>query len=272
VDRAPGRPPLADEHVTLIVPLATENRTWGVVRIQGELRRLGHRIGAGTIRKILRAHRVSPPGLRDDMWCTFLRAQAESILAIDFLHVDCAVSLTRLYVAFVIEHRTRHVHLLGVTCYPTGAWATQVARNFTTDLEQARHRFKHLIGDPDAKFTAAFDAVFASIGVETVLTAPQTPRMNAIAERFVRTVPTECTDRMLRRRTPPLCRLGAIHRSLQRWTQPPRRRNGTAGAQRRLDRDPLSGPSRPNPPQTSPRRTAERVQGCGMKRQVRPSG
>ena len=195
--RPPGRPPLAEEVVALIVRLATENRTWGVVRIQGELRRLGHRVGAGTIRRILRTHRIPPPGVRDDRWRTFLRAQAESILAIDFLHVDCAVSLKRLYVAFVIEHRTRRVHLLGVTRYPTGAWATQMARDFTADLEQAGHRFKHLIRDRDAKFTAAFDTVFASIGIDTVLTAPQTPRMNAIAERFVRTVRAECTDRML---------------------------------------------------------------------------
>jgi len=195
--RTPGRPPLAEEIVALIVRLATENQSWGVVRIQGELRRLGHRVGASTIRKILRTHPIPPPGARDDRWRTFLRAQAESILAIDFLHVDCAVSLTRLYVAFVIEHRTRRVHLLGVTRYPTGTWATQLARDFTANLEQAGHRFKHLVRDRDAKFTVAFDTAFASIGVDSVLTAPQTPRMNAIAERFVRTVRAECTDRML---------------------------------------------------------------------------
>ena len=133
--RSPGRPPLAEEVVALIVRLATENRNWGVVRIQGELRCLGHRVGTGTIRKVLRARRVPPPGVRDDRWRTFLRTQAESILVIDFLHVDCAVSLKRLYVAFLIEHRTRRVHLLRVTRYPTGAWATQLARNFTTDLD-----------------------------------------------------------------------------------------------------------------------------------------
>jgi len=195
--RSPGRPPLDDELVELIVRLASENRAWGVVRIQGELRRLGHRIGAGTIRKILRGRRIPPPAAHDDCWRAFLRAHAQSILAIDLLHVDCAFSLTRLYVAFVIEHRTRRVHLLGVTRYPTGAWLTQLARDLTADLDQAGHRFTHLIRDRDAKFTSAFDTVFTAIGIDVLLTAPQAPRMNAYAERFVRTLRAECTDRML---------------------------------------------------------------------------
>jgi transposase InsO family protein len=177
--------------------MARENRSWGAVRIQGELRRLGHCVAAATIRKVLRSHRVPPPKHCDDSWRTFLRAQAETLLATDFFHIDCAVTLTRLYVAFVIEHSTRRVHLLGITRYPTAAWATQLARDFTGNLETAGHRFTHLIRDRDAKFNAAFDAVFSATGITAIMTAPQAPRMSAIAERFVGTVRRECTDRIL---------------------------------------------------------------------------
>ena len=195
--RPPGRPPIPDDLVALIVRLARENRRWGVVRIQGELRRLGYRVAASTIRKILRAHRVLPPAHRDESWSVFLRAHAATLLATDFFHVDCVLTLQRLYVAFVIETGTRRVHLLGITAHPTSSWATQLARNLAGQLEEAGHRFTHLIRDRDVKFTAASGAVFGSTGISVLATAPQAPRMNAYAERFVRTARAECTDRML---------------------------------------------------------------------------
>lgn len=107
------------------------------------------------------------------------------------------MTLRRLYVAFVIDPGSRRVHLLGITEHPTAAWVTQLARELAWQLEDARHLFTHLVRDRDAKFTDVFDAVFTSIGIDVVTTAPQTPQMNAFAERFIRTVRAECTDRML---------------------------------------------------------------------------
>ena len=164
---------------------------------RGELRRPGHRVAASTIRKVLRAHRIPPPPGHDGSWGVFLRAHAGTLLAAGFFHVDCAVTLRRLYVAFVIGHRTRRVHLPGITRHPTSQRATQLARNLAADLEEAGCRFTCLIRDRDAKFTAASDAVLASIGTAVLPIAPQAPRMNAYAERFARTARAECTDPML---------------------------------------------------------------------------
>jgi hypothetical protein len=110
--RVPGRPPLDPALRELVLRLARENSRWGCVRIQGELRKLGIRVGATTIRSILRRSGFGPAPRRGLSWREFLRAQAQGIMACDFFTVETAW-LRTLYVLFFVEHGSRRVHLAG---------------------------------------------------------------------------------------------------------------------------------------------------------------
>jgi len=193
--RAVGRPPVDPELRDLVIRLGWENPRWGCVRIKGELRKLGIRLGATAIRVILRRSGLGPAPRRDGpTWTEFLRSQAEGIWACDFFTVETAW-LRTLYVLFFIELGSRRVRLVGVTAHPDSAWVTQQARNL--GIDGGLQDVSFLIRDRDAKFSGPFDEVFRTEGVRVIRTPFRAPRANAVAERWVETVRAECLDRTL---------------------------------------------------------------------------
>jgi hypothetical protein len=125
-----GRPSIGREIRELVLRLARENPRWGYQRIVGELNGLGIAVSATTVKKILRQAGLGPAGSRGGLsWRAFLRAHAQSMLAVDFFTVE-TIALQRLYVLFFIELGSRRVHFAGCTANPTGPWVTQQARQF----------------------------------------------------------------------------------------------------------------------------------------------
>jgi len=194
-----GRPPVSTEIAVPIERLATENHGWGYQRIQGELVKLGHRVSASTIRRVLKALKIppAPEWHTDASRRAFLHIQASTMLATEFFHVDCAVTLRRLYCLFVMEVGSRCVHVPGVTANPDGPWTVQQIRNLLMDLGDRAADFRFLVRDRAGQFTASFDAILADAGTEALKIPPRSPHANAYAERFVspsgRRSPTGCS-------------------------------------------------------------------------------
>ena len=183
----------------LIVRMATDNSTWGYCRIQGELKKLDHRVARSTIAKTLKDNGIRPSPERTTSWSTFLRTHADVIAATDFFTVEVwtARGLVTHHVLFVIHHCSRAVHIAGITTHPDSAFMAQVARNLTDPIDGFLTGKRYLVLDLDSKFTDQFKRILHNAGVEVVYTAYQAPNMNAIAERWVLSVKTECLSHLI---------------------------------------------------------------------------
>ena len=209
----PGRPPIEPEVRELILRLARENPRWGCMRIGGELRKIGIRVGATTIRSLLRTARLDPaPRRTGPSWTEFLRAQADGIIACDFFTVETAW-LRTLYALVFIELGTRRIHLSPSTVHPDSAWVTQQARNLALDLDDRSAAIRFLIRDRDTKFSRSFDEVVRSEGARVILTPIRAPNANAHAERVIETIRAECLDWTL------ILGRGHLDRTLRTYTE-----------------------------------------------------
>jgi hypothetical protein len=199
--RSPGRPSTPDEVRQLILRMAAENRTWGYTRLQGALQNLGHEIGRGTIAKVLKAAGVDPAPERQKQttWKEFLRTHWDVLAAADFFTVEVwtVLGLVRYHVFFVVRLATREVHIGGIIPEPHGLWMNQMARNLTDGLDGFLNGCRYLIHDRVSLFSEQFGMILEAAGLESVRLPAHSPNLNAIAERFVRTIKEGCLDRLV---------------------------------------------------------------------------
>jgi putative transposase len=199
--RSPGRPRVMEVIADLVVRMARENPRWGYTRIRGALANLGHEIARNTVKRILQDHGIEPAPERGRRtpWKTFLQAHWNGVAAADLFTVEVLTlgGLRRYFVLFVIELKTRRVKIAGIHSQPHGEWMKQMARNLTDAFDGFLRNAGHLIHDRDPLFTSAFGDILKSSGVQPIKLPPRSPNLNAYAERFVRSIKEECTNRLV---------------------------------------------------------------------------
>ena len=181
--------------------MATENRDWGYLRIQGALSNLGYKVAHGTIANILKRNAIepAPERIRKTTWKEFLAQHWEQIVAADFFTVEVWTrrGLRRFMVLFFIELSTRRVQIAGISAVANGLWMNQIARNLTDAVDGLLKGKRYLIHDRDPLFTAEFLSTLAETGTQSVKLPPRSPNLNSYAERFVRTIKESCLERMI---------------------------------------------------------------------------
>jgi putative transposase len=199
--RSPGRPRIREELVALVVRMARENRGWGYTRIQGAMANLGHKLGRGTIGRILQDHGIEPAPERAKgmSWSVFLKAHWKVLAASDFFAVEVWSwsGLVTYYVLFVMELATRRVCIAGITKHPDTPWMLQMARQLTDGMDGILLDKRYVILDRDTKYCQAFRDFLKREGIAVIRLPPRSPNLNAHAERWMRGVRDECLSRLI---------------------------------------------------------------------------
>ena len=196
--RGPERLRTGGEVETLVVRLAKENRAWGYRRIQGAISDLGYKVARSTIAAILCRYGIEPAPERNrkTAWKEFLTRHWELIVAADFFTVEVwtARGLKRFLVLFFIDLSTRRVEIVGIASHANELWMSQIAREVSDAVDGILNGKRYLIHDRDPLFTAEVQSLLATVGVQSVKLSPQSPNLNAYAERFVRSIKESCLD------------------------------------------------------------------------------
>ena len=196
-----GRPPVSQETVDLVLRFARENVSWGYDRIQGALANLDHEVSDQTIGNILKAHGIepAPDRKRQTSWKVFLNAHWDVLASIDFTAIEIWTTggLVTYYLLFVMERKTRRIHLAACTSTLGDDFMKQVARNLTDPFDGFLQDKRYILMDRDASFSAAFRTVLEEVGVEPVRLPEQSPNLNAHLERFHLSIKSECLSRMI---------------------------------------------------------------------------
>ena len=181
--------------------MAKENVSWGYGRIEGALQNLGHIVSRSTIARILKGHGIEPSPRRHKgmSWATFLKSHWEVLAATDLFTVEVMTlrGLVRYHVLFVLELSTRRVEIAGIVPEPDGPWMEQVSRNLTDAFEGFLGGKRYLIHDRSTLFTKVFAEILKSAGVKTIKLPPRSPNLNPHSERFVKSIKSECLDKMI---------------------------------------------------------------------------
>ncbi len=199
--QAVGRPRLTQELRDVVIRIGSENLLWGYKRIAGELKKLGLYAGANSVKRILNEAGVHPSPERRKKkpalpWATFIHAHMESMIACDFFSktVFTLRGPRTAYVLIFIHLGSRRVFCSAPTYAPDSAWVIQQARNTLMWCAEQGITPEFLIRDADTRFSAGFDAVWASEAARVIQIPHRAPDANAFAESFIGTIKRECLD------------------------------------------------------------------------------